>query len=308
MKKILSALLFMIGFATIAYAQPSLPSCPNSVECTPVDVPWGLPKSATVILPPGNCPGCTIEIQWWSRECGNGIQIKMGSVSVEDGDCSACMSWIPSFAARYALKNDPIILSNFIGWTEGQTICVRSIKLSRFSCFRWVPGKAGESGPYPGWSHMEQCAPDLTGCCEYTVEVCKTWEGTINDAIYIDSEPIGCEEGCQNNCTFNDGEVWLKQGVASPDTKEFNLGESFEITPNPNDGNAHLKMAVKEKGAYTLTITDLRGNPVFETILKLGRNTYESDLKLNSLAAGPYLYKVTIGNKTCFNGKINIIK
>ncbi|MGE5480307.1 MAG: T9SS type A sorting domain-containing protein [Chloroflexota bacterium] len=179
------------------------------------------------------------------------------------------------------------------------------IKFAALSCYRWVQGAGPILNNPAGW-HSEQC--ESMGCCKYDVTICIHPDGTIDSPTYTQSSQAQCTPDCYNGCSFDDG--WEQIGKIGVDSKEENGASlsTFTLTPNPSSGKMRMTMLVPEKGDYSLSISDMQGVTVYEETINAKSASVEKDLTLDKLVSGVYLYKVNFENKTCFTGKITIIK
>jgi hypothetical protein len=84
--------------------------------------------------------------------------------------------------------------------------------------------------------------------------------------------------------------------------------EEVSIFPNPNNGNATLRIGLEKASNVSLQIMDLKGSilamPISQQSLQSG--LHEIQLDFNQLPNGLYVYRV-LTNSQVFNGKIQVL-
>ena len=71
----------------------------------------------------------------------------------------------------------------------------------------------------------------------------------------------------------------------------------ISVSPNPGQDYANLTVTNIENGAYTLKITSMAGQKVYETSLLVNSHTLKQHLSLSELSKGSYLITLETGNK-----------
>ncbi len=147
-------------------------------------------------------------------------------------------------------------------------------------------------------------SPDFVGEGEVLSEV---------GAIFV-------HEPCLTTCT-NTGEepatyTCPEEGSRLVDTTDYLTGEmllkndkfteTFEIHPNPNNGNMQIAYEIPENTCGRFEVYNMMGEKLFSYSLLGGKNTFS--ISRSDLNQGIYYYRATAGNKQIATDKIVVIK
>jgi hypothetical protein len=88
--------------------------------------------------------------------------------------------------------------------------------------------------------------------------------------------------------------------------KDDKFPETFEIHPNPNNGNMQVAYEIPKNATGDLEIYDMVGKKLLSYPLYEGKNTFS--ISATMLKEGIYFYRATAGNKLIAKDKIVIIK
>lgn len=300
--KLLILIVTFILFTGSLLSQEPEPPC--SYPCPPPFKPWTRAVVLNHTLPGGSCPTCLVSFEYWYRECGEEIQVVLGSVHIT-GNCTQCEGWINWYAADWAVRNNPLIADKIAkGWTDTSRFCYEDYKLSLLACYQWVPGGGGIVINPGGW-HTEPC--NSTACCKFTLEICKNEDGILETAYQLDSPFIICDEGCFSGCNFY-GDYLEKMNNYNNTLEYDNNNTSTAITPNPNDGSFTVNLKNYKLGNYSIVINDLLGNIIFNHSISVNSVDYQYKILLDNSKPGTYIYRIMFDNEVYQTGKLNITK
>ncbi len=305
MKKILIIIgLYIIG-VNILLSQPQ-PPC--TMPCNPY-VPWTYHQGVPVLMPQaGQCPTCTLYVDYWERECNSIIQLQMGSIQTS-GDCAECLDFIPYYAFDWVVSHSSLVENKLNALHSADPFnrhCISDIEASRSTCIEWI-NTGGASGP--SW-HAQTCTTNI--CCHYVMEVCIDANGIIESPSYIiyDGQEYDCD-GLQGSCINYCGTYSVRKSF-NPEKiniEDLKKGSNYvTISPNPTKGNILMKFITKDFGEYKIIISNLTGKSIFEETVSVNSNGLQKEIDLGNSPDGIYLYKIIFDGKIMQSGKLNLVK
>lgn len=305
---------------------------PEHQPCLPDCFDWKFEKQQDLMVELENCPGCFINIKYYSRHACNiwqDIQItgieKFNGGNNSPYNCDAC-----SDAEIYRQAVKAVIAHNKMGFMPLTSTdpCSDIWRVSKASCWAtWE--KLVYNNDHTLVKKVTINKPCNNDCCLRRMRVCRLEDGSVevkdlgiiadyNDCknqVYIQPEPPFHTLECKYTCDMLDNmyEIYKPKKQIEPSIKEFyfnNYPNSLIINLNVSQSNNYFRVLVDESNASNISINiyNLAGELIanLDRKIELGMNNY--DIDINNYLSGTYLYSITIDGINVKSGKFNIVK
>ncbi|MFH1051429.1 MAG: hypothetical protein V1779_10940 [bacterium] len=312
-------------------AQPCEPDTCDSL--------WIPQKPLTIPILTGDCAGCYLNINYWSRiscppENWQDIQItKIEKINFNPDSISS----ICDDREIYSIALDAVISANEMGfeplYDENPLTdsCSSLWRVSKASCWSKFKDDIIQISPFSHYTVYKPCNSD---CCVRQIEVCRysadsveiTDLGLMSDSLICDSSsyPIGAEPfsywtDCAFSCDLIDDIADSIYHGKIPEEIQYkikkiieNKFQSSEIyyRMNVTNNQSTLKIKIDETNANNIKINifNLNGELLITNskLINSGYNLFEIDI--SKIVSGTYLYSIEFNSIKAEYGKLIIIR
>lgn len=156
---------------------------------------------------------------------------------------------------------------------------------------------------------------DANGCassCNMTVNVVDVSCGKKGNKVLLCKVPPGNPANAHNICVSSNAvashlATGSYLGPCSSNKTQLSSNMSFDVFPNPNDGNFTVDLELFEETKITIQVMDMRGNLVYSEVYNENIGHYQHAINLNNISTGIYVVSVS-SNEMREVKKINVTR